>query len=101
MKQPPSRSILLVARGLDPVGTGRQVELAAEGLRGAGYDVHVAITTTGGATPARLAEAGFAVHRVGRRGRVDGSAVATRLSTGDTEVMMVQQQAWSSVSPEV
>jgi hypothetical protein len=32
---------------------------------------------------------------------VDGSAVATRLSTGDTEVMMVQQQAWSRVSPEV
>ena len=76
MKQPPSRSILLVARGLDPVGTGRQVEVAAEGFRGAGYDVHVAITTTGGATPARLAEAGFAVHRIGRRGGVDGGAMA-------------------------
>jgi hypothetical protein len=32
---------------------------------------------------------------------VDGSAVATRLSTGDTEVMVIQQQAWSRVSPEV
>ena len=76
MKQPPSRSILLVARGLDPVGTGRQVELAAEGFRGAGYDVHLAITTTDGATPARLQQAGFAVHRVGRRGRVDCGAFA-------------------------
>ncbi|MFN6189559.1 MAG: glycosyltransferase family 4 protein [Planctomycetia bacterium] len=76
MKQPPSRSILLVARGLDPVGTGRQVELAAEGFREAGYDVHLAFTTTGGATPGRLKEAGFAVHRVGRRGRVDCGAFA-------------------------
>jgi glycosyltransferase involved in cell wall biosynthesis len=71
MKPPPSRLILLVARGLDPVGTGRQVELAADALRGAGHDVHLAFTTTGGATPGRMQEAGFAVHRIGRRGRVD------------------------------
>ena len=32
---------------------------------------------------------------------VDGSTLATQLSKGDTEVMMVQQQAWSRVSPEV
>lgn len=76
MKPPPSRSILLVARGLDRVGTGRQVELLAEGLRGAGHDVHLAFTTTGGATPARLRDAGFPVHRIGRRGHVDFGSFA-------------------------
>jgi glycosyltransferase involved in cell wall biosynthesis len=82
MKQPRSRPILLVARGLDPVGIGRQVELLAEALRGAGHDVHLAFTTTGGATPARLQEAGFAVHRIGRRGGVDfgGFARLTQLA---------------------
>ena len=50
-------------------------------------------------TPAKAA--GADGERRDRSTLVDGSAVATRLSTGDTEVMMVQQQAWSRVSPEV
>ena len=50
-------------------------------------------------TPAKAAVADD--ERRDRSTLVDGSAVATRLSTGDTEVMMVQQQAWSRVSPEV
>ena len=50
-------------------------------------------------TPAKAAVADD--ERRDRSTLVDGSAMATRLSTGDTEVMMVQQQAWSRVSPEV
>ena len=43
-------------------------------------------------TPAKAAVADD--ERRDRSTLVDGSAVATRLSTGETEVMMVQQQAW-------
>jgi glycosyltransferase involved in cell wall biosynthesis len=67
---------LLVCRGLDPVGTGRQIELVAAGLRDAGGDVHVAVTTTGGSVPERLARAGCTVHCVGRRPVVDPAAAA-------------------------
>ncbi len=71
--------ILLLSRGLDPVGTGRQVELAAEAFRAAGHDVVVAITTGGGACGGRLARAGFPVHRLSRRPR-QGVAAAVELS---------------------
>ena len=42
----PVSPILLVTRGLDPVGTGRQVELAAAGLAADGYEVAVAVAST-------------------------------------------------------
>jgi glycosyltransferase involved in cell wall biosynthesis len=67
--------VLLVVRGLDPVGTGRQVELAAGGLAAAGRPVAVAITTTGGSLPARLATAGIPTHQLG--GRPVGDIAAT------------------------
>ncbi len=70
------RPILLVVRGLDPVGTGRQVELAAASLAAAGHDLVVAVTSAGGSLAERLIRAGFAVHRVGRRPVVDGAATA-------------------------
>ena len=63
----PTRPILLVVRGLDPVGTGRQVELAAAGLAAAGHEVVVAVTTTGGSLPERLARGGFTINRIGTR----------------------------------
>lgn len=66
--------ILLVVRGLDPVGAGRQVELAAAGLAAMGHDVVVAVTSAGGSLAERLAHAGCAVHRVGRRPVVDVGA---------------------------
>jgi glycosyltransferase involved in cell wall biosynthesis len=66
--------ILLAARGLDPVGTGRQIELLAAGLRTAGWDVHVAATSGGGGVPDRLAARGFAVHRLGMRPVTDAAA---------------------------
>jgi len=75
-----SSRILLAARGLDPVGTGRQVELLAAGLRDAGHDVHVALTTTGGGSGPRFAAAGFPVHQVGRRPTRPDAAVAARLA---------------------
>jgi glycosyltransferase involved in cell wall biosynthesis len=71
--------ILLVVRGLDPVGTGRQVELAAAALAAAGHDVVVAVTSAGGSLTDRLGRAGFPVHRVGHRPVVDVAATA-RLS---------------------
>jgi glycosyltransferase involved in cell wall biosynthesis len=69
----------LAVRGLDPVGTGRQVELLAAGLRAAGRDVHVALTTTGGGIAARLADDGFPVHRPGHRPMSPDLAAAVRL----------------------
>ena len=68
--------ILLVARGLDPVGSGRQLELLAEGLLRAGRDLHLAVTSAGGSVPRRLAARGVAVHRIGTRPVVDIAAMA-------------------------
>jgi len=42
MTGPGRRRVIVVVRGLDPVGSGRQAELAAEALRAAGHDVVVA-----------------------------------------------------------
>lgn len=69
MTGPGRRRVIVVVRGLDPVGSGRQAELAAEALCAAGHDVVVAVTTGGGAVPSRLARAGFPVHRLARRPR--------------------------------
>lgn len=83
----PSR-VLLVSRDIDPVGTGRQVELIAAGLAAAGYDVHLALVTTGRDTarPATLAAragaAGGSVHRLGHRPVPDPAAVARLVRLG-------------------
>jgi glycosyltransferase involved in cell wall biosynthesis len=68
--------MLMVARGLDPVGTGRQIELAADAFRAAGWDVAVAVGTAGGAVPSRLAARGYSVHRIGTRPTFDMAAAA-------------------------
>lgn len=65
----------MVMRGLDPVGTGRQIEMAAEAFREAGWEVSCAVGTAGGTVPSRLAARGFAVHAVGSRQHFDGAAV--------------------------
>lgn len=69
-------SILLAVRGLDAVGTGRQVELLATGLAATGRHVEVASLSGGGSLSARLAAAGIPVHRLGGRPRVDAAAAA-------------------------
>ena len=43
MWHPTGNSILLVSRGAYPVGTGREVEIAATGLAAFGAQVHVAL----------------------------------------------------------
>ncbi len=72
--------VLLVVRGLDPVGTGRLLELAAEGLSAAGHPVTVAVMTTGGSVAGRLTGRGFDVRRLG--GRPVADAAATLRLTG-------------------
>lgn len=76
MPTDPHPSILLVTPGRDPVGTGRETELLAEGMRAAGRTVHVAVMSQGGAVPDRLAAQGIPVHRLGRRTGVDVAAAA-------------------------
>ncbi len=75
MKSVIPKSILMVIQGLDPVGTGRQIEIVAEGFRHAGWTVQVAVTTSGGAVPLRLHGAGFVIHRLNGRTSVDLTAV--------------------------
>lgn len=68
-------SILLAARGADPVGTGREVEVAATGLAARGGQVHVALTSEVGSLSARLAASGITVHQIGRRSQPDAAIV--------------------------
>lgn len=70
------KSILMVTRGLDPVGTGRQVELAAGAFREAGWDVALAVGSAGGSVPSRLAGQGFTEYSIGRRPGFDAAAAA-------------------------
>lgn len=81
-----SSSVLIVSRELDPVGSGRQIELLAAGLARAGLDVHLALLTAATATdsPAapqsaclsgRVAAAGGQVHRLGTRPVPDAAAI--------------------------
>lgn len=42
------RRVILVSRGLDPIGTGRQVLLAAGGLAERGFEVHLATVSLDG-----------------------------------------------------
>ena len=84
----------MIARGLDPVGTGRQIELVAEGFRAAGWDVHLAVTTAGGALAPRLAHAGVTVHRLSTRPTADAATVvklvqlARRLRLGSSDAVL-------------
>jgi len=92
--RPDGRRLLMVARGLDSIGTGRQVELAAEALLAAGWDVHLAVTTGGGAIATRLTHAGATVHRLSTRPVVDAAAavrlvqVARGLDLGSSDVVL-------------
>jgi len=89
-----SRSILMVSRGLDPIGTGRQIELVSERFLAAGWNVHLAVTTGGGAVSTRLTKIGITVHRLSTRPVVDAAAavrlaqVARRLDLGSSDVVL-------------
>jgi glycosyltransferase involved in cell wall biosynthesis len=88
------RRLLMVARGLDPVGTGRQIELVAEAFQAAGWNVHVAVTTASGSVGTRLSHAGVTVHRLSTRPTVDAAAIvrlvqlSRRLELGTSDVVL-------------
>ena len=72
-----SRRILLVARGLDPVGTGRELLQAACGLHEAGDEVHLAVSTQpGSVAAAAAAAAGVIVHPLSHRPEPSGASIA-------------------------
>lgn len=79
MQAQKTRSLLIVARGLDPIGAGRQIELVAGAFQAGGWRVHLAVTTASGSVAARLAHAGVTVHRLSTRPVID-AAVAVRLA---------------------
>jgi len=58
---------MLVACDYDPVGNGRQIELAVSGLIAAGHRVSVVLVSSGGGLAARLQAVGAAVYVVNRR----------------------------------
>jgi len=84
----------MIARGLDPIGTGRQIELVAEGFQAAGWHVHLAVTTAGGAVASRLARAGVTLHRLSSRPTADAATVvkvvqrARGLGLGRSDVVL-------------
>lgn len=101
------RCILMVARGLDSVGSGRQIELVAEGFLAAGWNVHLAVTTGGGAVATRLAHAGVTVHRLATRPVIDAAAVlrvvqlARRLELGSSDVVFAWGRSQSPLAAAV
>ena len=84
----------MVARGLDSIGSGRQIELVAAAFHAAGWDVHLAVTTGGGDVATRLTHIGITVHRLSTRPVVDAAAavrlvqVARRLDLGSSDVVI-------------
>jgi hypothetical protein len=93
MTKPGRRPLLFLTRGLDPVGTGRQVELAAEACRAAGHEVQIAITAGSGSCAGRLARAGFVVHTLSRRPR-PGVTAAVELARLIGEIRPGAIVAW-------
>ncbi len=99
------RRVILVSRGLDPIGTGRQVLLAAAGLAERGFEVHLATVSLDGSPDGPLAKAAggiVAVHSMSNRPApsnipVDPAAIsglAGLLRRGDFD--LVEAWGWSS-----
>ncbi len=74
MQRVAGKPVVILARGLDAVGSGRHIELLAQGLAAAGREVHMATVTSGGSVATRLAAAGIPVHRLGTRPVADAAA---------------------------
>jgi hypothetical protein len=71
-----SRRILLVARGLDAVGSGRELLQTAHRLRAEGDDVHLATITRPAGVATRLAECGVLVHPLSQRPEPSTAGIA-------------------------
>lgn len=76
-----SRRILLVTRGLDPVGTGREVLLASRRLLEVGDDLHVAAITQPGSVATEVAAGGGTLHALSHRPRPDAASIAALAQT--------------------
>lgn len=91
------RRILLVARGLDRIGTGAQIELAAGSLAAAGWDVHAALVTATGDLACRLRAAGVEVHAVSRRPVVTAGCLASLIAIlRRLRPTLVESWGWSA-----
>jgi D-inositol-3-phosphate glycosyltransferase len=99
------RRVVLVSRGLDPIGTGRQVLLAAAGLAERGCEVHLATVSHDGSPegPFATGSGGIAaIHSISSRPApsnlpVDPAAIgglARLLRRGDFD--LVEAWGWSS-----
>lgn len=93
-----TRRILLVARGLDAVGTGREVLQTAQRLRDRGDDVHLAVTTHP-AHVARLAAAsGVTVHGLSQRPQPAAANIAGLFRTvARVHPHLVASWSWSAM----
>ena len=93
-----SRRLLLVARGLDTVGTGRELLQAARGFREAGNEVHLAVTTQpASATAAAAAAAGVIVHSLSRQPEPSGASIAGVARTvAKLRPQLVASWGWSA-----
>lgn len=92
-----SRRILLVTRGLDPVGTGREVLLAAQRLLEAGDDLHLAAITRPGSVATEVAAGGGTLHALSHRPRPDAGSVAALADTiRRVQPQLVVSWGWSA-----
>jgi hypothetical protein len=93
-----SHRILLVSRGLDAVGTGRELLQSARGMLDAGHDVHLALTTRPASVAAAAFAAGVMVHPLSHRSEPSVASIAgvahavTRLKP-----RLVASWGWSSM----
>jgi glycosyltransferase involved in cell wall biosynthesis len=90
--------ILMVAHGLDPVGTGGQLLQAGRWLLASGREVHLAVTSRAGGAAEELAQAGASLHRVGRRPAPDPAAIAeTALLIRRLKPRLICSWGWSGL----
>ncbi|MFM8577598.1 MAG: glycosyltransferase family 4 protein [Planctomycetaceae bacterium] len=91
------RRIVLVSRGLDEVGTGVQVELAASGLMASDWEVHAVILTSSGDLAMRLEAVGVRVHRVSHRPTITvGCLPAVMAILASLRPALVESWGWST-----
>lgn len=91
-------AIVMVARGLDAVGTGGQLLEASRWLLASGREVHLAVTSRGGGVAEQLAAEGVRLHRVGCRPAPDSAAIAgTARLIRRLQPRMIWSWGWSGM----
>jgi len=93
-----TRRMLLVARGLDAVGTGREVLQTAQRLLERGDDVHLALTTRPAHVAHLAAAAGVTVHRLSPRPQGAAASIAGLYRTvARVQPHLVASWGWSAM----